>query len=188
MASLCTPALPAVDLAERHAEGRAGLADHAGCGDGRGDVGDAAHHRVLAEDRHQPLRCVDAVLHRDHRGVRSDHRLDVPAGALDVPQLDAEQHDVDRPDLGGIVGRLCELEVGVAARTLDLEAILLHRREVRAAGDEGHVRAGMRQRRAVAAAHAARSDYRDTHRTLPSKIVPSRTASMVGRSTSRRKQ
>ena len=37
------------------------------------------------------------------------------AGAFDVPQLDAKQHDIDLADLGGIVGGLRRHQMGVAA-------------------------------------------------------------------------
>jgi len=69
-------ALPAVELAEHHAHHRAGLADHAGLGDGGADVGDAAHHGLLAQNRRQALGGIDAVLQRDDGGILSDHRLD----------------------------------------------------------------------------------------------------------------
>ena len=76
----------------------AGLADDAGLDDGGADIGDAAHHRLLAQEGRQPLGGIDAVLQGNDGGVRPDHRLDRFARALDVPQLDAEQHDIDRPD------------------------------------------------------------------------------------------
>ena len=62
---------------------------------------------MVAEDRREALGGIDAVLQRDHRGFGADQRPDRRAGALDVPQLDAEQHDVDRSDECRIVGRLC---------------------------------------------------------------------------------
>ena len=164
--------LAAVELAEHHAQHRAGLADHAGLGDGGADVGDAAHHRLPAQDRRQPVGGIDAVLQGDHGGVRGNHRLDRLARALDVPQLHAEQHDIDRADGSRIVGRLGRHEMDVAALALELEALALHRLEMRAAGDEGDVGAGLGQRRAIAAADAARSDYCDTHRMLPNTISP----------------
>ena len=111
---------------------------------------------------------------------RPDQRLDVLARALDVPQLDAEQHEVDRPDGLRIVGRLGRHEMRLAAAALDLEAVALHGREMRAAGDEGHVRAGLCQGRAEAAADAAGPHHRYTHMTLPSKSTPSVQATMVG--------
>ena len=44
--------------------------DHARAGDRGRDLRHAAHHRVGPKDRDQPLGGVDAVLQRDHRGVR----------------------------------------------------------------------------------------------------------------------
>ena len=43
---------------------------------------------------------------------------------------------------------------------------------MRAAGDEGDIGPRLGQRGAEAAADAARSDYRDTHATLPNTIGP----------------
>ena len=100
------------------------------------------------EDRDQPLGGVDAVLQRDDGGVGADQRLDGLARAFDVPQLDAEQHDIDHADLGGIIGRLRRHQMGVAARALNFQAIALHGRQMRAARNEGDVGARLGQRRA----------------------------------------
>ena len=55
---------------------------------------------------------INAVLQGDHRRVGADHRLDRLACAFDIPQFDAEQHDIDRADLGGVVGRLGRHQMG----------------------------------------------------------------------------
>ncbi len=86
-------------------------------------------------------------------------------GALDVPQLHAEQHIVDRTDLGRILRGLRRLQVRIAARTVDPQPVLLHGGEMGAARDEGDVGAGMRQRRPISASDAAGADNRDPHRT-----------------------
>jgi hypothetical protein len=53
--------------------------------------------------------------------------------------------------------------MGVAAGALDPQPILPHRRQVRTARNEGHVRAGMRQSRAISASDATRADDCDPH-------------------------
>ena len=53
--------------------------------------------------------------------------------------------------------------MGVAARALDPEALALHRREMRAARDEGDVGARLRQRRAESPSDAARANDCDPH-------------------------
>ena len=151
----------------------AGLADHAGLGDGGADIGDAAHHRLLAQDRRQPL---GAHRRRSAAGSRRCPRPTI--GLIASPALSTSHSFTQNsttstgPTVAGIVGRLRRHEMRVAARALDLEALALHGREMRAAGDEGDVGARLGQRRAKAAADAARSDYRDTHRTLPITIRP----------------
>ena len=94
-------------------------------------------------------------------------RADGCAGALHVPQLDAEQDDVDRADGGWVVGGLGGVEVDVAARAKHLRPLGAHRRQVRAAREEGHVRAGLRQRRPERPADAAGADYRDRMVSFP---------------------
>ena len=93
------------------------------------------------------------------------------ARAFDVPQLDAEQHDIDRADLGGIVGRLRRHQMGVAARALNFQAIALHGGEMRAARDEGDVGARLGQRRAKPASDAAGADNRNTHGVFLTRFV-----------------
>ena len=88
----------AVAFAERHRHERAGLPDHAGLRDRGADRDRAGHDMRGAQDRHQPVAGVDAVLQRNDAGAGADQRFDLLARAFDVPQLDAEQHDIDRPD------------------------------------------------------------------------------------------
>jgi len=54
-------------------------------------------------------------------------RPDRSAGALHVPQLDAEQDDVDFANRRRVVGRLRRLKMDVAARAEHLEPALAHR-------------------------------------------------------------
>ena len=109
---------------------------------------------------------VDAVLKGDDGGFLADHGLDLLAGAFDVPQLHAEQHDVDLAHRRGIVGGLGRHHVRLAAAALDLEPPALHGGQVRAASDEGDIDARRGERRAIAAADAAGSDNCNPHETL----------------------
>ena len=79
---------------------------------------------------------VDAVLLRDNRGLGPDDRPDRLAGGLDIPQLDTEDHVIDDADVGRIVSRVRTADNYLAAVALDLEAVRLHRREMRAARDK----------------------------------------------------
>ena len=131
-ARLVTPSSsPKVDL-----EIGAGLAHDAGRDDRAGDEGRAAHHRLAPENRDQPFVRIDAVLHRHDRGIRPDNRPKLRAGGLDIPQFDAEQHVIDRPDARDIVGRPGRADQRLAAVALDAQPVRPHRREVRAARDK----------------------------------------------------
>ena len=80
--------------------------DHAGRGDRGRDLRHAAHHGALAEDRISRSRASMPFCSGMTAVLGPDQRLDALAGAFDVPQLDAEQHEIDRADRGGIVGGL----------------------------------------------------------------------------------
>ena len=70
-----------------------------GRGDHGGDIGGAADRAVGAEDRRDALDAVDAVLQGDERACPARPAAVASfGGLLGVPQLDREQHDVDRPD------------------------------------------------------------------------------------------
>ena len=157
----------AVQLAEHQAHEGAGLADHAGLGDGGADLRHAAHHRLLAEDRDQPLAGVDAVLQRDDRRVGPHQRADGGARAFHVPQLDAEQHDIDRADAGRVVGGLDGADMHVPARAQHSEPTRPHRRQMRAARNEAHIGPRLRQRRPERAPNPAGADHRNPHVRVP---------------------
>jgi hypothetical protein len=100
--------------------------------------------------------------------------------ALDVPQLDAEQHHVDLADAVGIVCRLRRHEMGVAALALHPQPLALHRGQMRAARNEGDVGACLRQGRAEPASDAARADHRNPHQFLPDHVRPSSALDVSG--------
>ena len=53
---------PAVEFAKCHPLIGAGLADHSRGGDIAGDIGGAAHYRLMSKDWDQPFVRVDAIL------------------------------------------------------------------------------------------------------------------------------
>ena len=146
-----------------------GYADHGG------DIGRAADGLLGAEDRRHALDAVDAVLQGDDAGVGADQRPRQFGGLFGVPQLDREQHDVDRADVFGIVGDVRLRQVQVAVHALDLEAVLLDGFEMGAARDEEHIVAGRRHAGAEITADRARRHCRYSHARTPKKpLVPAK--------------
>ena len=146
----------------------AGVADEAGLGDHRGDGRDAADHVPVAQHADQAGLGVDAVLQGDHAGgpgrpVGLQERGAGGAGALHVPQLGGEEHDVDRSDLGRIVGGVGGRDLNVAVGAGDAEPLFPDRLQVSAAGDEGDIAAGGGEPGAEIAADPARAHHRDLH-------------------------
>ena len=160
---LATLALAAGEFAEHQAHEAADLTNHARFGDRGADLRDAAHHGLRAKDRQQPFGGVNAVLERDYRRVGSHQRLDRLTGGLHVPQLDAEQHEIHRPDAGRIVGRLAGGNHGFTAAAFDPQAVFPHGFQVGAAGDECDVGTGIRQGGPEGTADTAGSDNGYTH-------------------------
>ena len=77
-------------------------------------------------------------------------------------RLDAEDDDVGAADGVQVAGRFrLHLEVAVGAD--DAQAACLHRREMRASGEEHDVGAYLREPRADVAADRAGADDRDSH-------------------------
>ena len=69
----------------------------------RRDVGDAADDRRFAEARRQLAGAVDAVLQRQDRRPRPDHRRDERQRRRVVVGLDGDDHDIDRADARRVV-------------------------------------------------------------------------------------
>ena len=109
---------------------------------------------------------IDAILQGDDGGVLADHGLDLLAGALDVPQLYAEQHDVDGADRARVVGGLYRHDMHRATTAFDPESFGLHGGEMCAARDEGDILARLGKCCAIAASDAARTDDRNPHEVL----------------------
>ena len=137
--------LPTFQFAEYQAHEAAGLPDHPRFGDGGADLRDSAHHRRRTEDWDQAIGRIDAVLQRDHRRCRANQRRDGCAGGLDIPQLDAEQYEINRPDGRRIIGSLRRGDQGFAAAALDAQAVRAHGLQMGAASNESNVGTGFCQ-------------------------------------------
>ena len=70
----------------------------------------------------------------------------VAADGIDVVQLHREQHDINRTDRLRPIGGLHFRQMHVALRARDVQAVVLHRREMRAAREEGDVLAAAARR------------------------------------------
>src|SRR5437879_3953668 len=90
-------------------------------------------------------------------GLRvTDDGTQLRGGALGVPELHREHHDVDRAGVGGLLDGL-HFQLRVPERALQREAIALQRLQMPPAGDERDRVPRLLQARAEVAAHAARS-------------------------------
>ena len=98
--------------------------------------------------------------------IRPDQRARRLRGLFGVPELDGEQHDIDRPDLGRIVGDIRLGQMQVAMHALDLQAVFADGVEIGAARDKEHVVPGRRHARAEITADRARRHCRNSHRKL----------------------
>ena len=151
-------AFAAFQFAEDQTHEGAGLADQAGFGDGRADLGDSAHHGPGAQNGDQAFGGVDAVLKGDHGGGWADQGLDGLASGFYVPELDAEQNEIDRADAARVVGRPRRVDQGFAASAFYPEAVFAYCLQVGAAGDEGYVGTGFGQGGPEGAADSAGTD------------------------------
>ena len=92
-----------------------------------------------------------------------------------IPKLDRKQDDIDRPDVGRIVGHLRILEMQIAERAFDDQSIVADGVEMRSARDEGHVVARGRHARAEISADRARRHCCNPHE----KIRPVETGRII---------
>ena len=159
----------AVDGAADYVMERARLLDNARTVDHAEDVSDAGDGALGTRYRGDAFVAVDAVLQADDAGVRAEQRARGLGGLFGVPQLDREQHGVDRADALGVVGDVRLRQVQTAVRALDAKAVLAHGRQMGAARDEEHVEPGRRHARAEITADRARRHYRYSHRLAPSE-------------------
>src|ERR1700683_2758890 len=104
----------------------------------------------------------DSVLRCHHAGVARQQRSDERAGVGVAVSLEPEEHDVDRADLGGVVGGV-RVGLEVPARAQDGDALAPHDLQVLAARNEVHVSAAPVERGTDVRADGAGADDRDLH-------------------------
>src|SRR6266478_1891594 len=92
--------------------------------------------------------------------------MDLLAGRLDIPELHAEEHQIDGADCGGVVGRLDRAHDRLATVALHSQAVGSHGRQMRAARKEGYILPRSRERSAERGADAPGADYRNAHAKL----------------------
>ncbi len=141
--------------------------DNPGLRDRRGDVTDAADDRAITQNAAQHVVLVDAVLERNHRSIAGNERLYKARGFFGVPQLYAEDHEIDSAELPWIVRRDDAFEMQVAELALDAQSVLAERLEHLPAGDESHVRAAFGKPSAKIAANTTGSHDRYSHPRSP---------------------
>src|SRR5262249_905808 len=102
-------------------------------------VTSSANGGVIAKDRRESLDAVDPVLKCDHTSVGADEGARLLTRRLRVPELYGEQDDVDRSDPLGIIGDVDVLQMKVAQRAFDLEALLPNGFAIPSTPDEHHL-------------------------------------------------
>ncbi len=107
------------------------------------------------------------VLGCHHCSVRPQQRHNGVQGGRHRVRLDREDDVVLRPGIAA-VGDQCGVGDAFYAVLDELEAVSLHRRQVRAARDQRHVRAGQRELRPHVATDGARAEDGDPHRVQTS--------------------
>src|SRR6516165_4101792 len=145
---------------------RTRLRDHTGPADVGPDIGDAAHERVVAEDRPQHIVLLHAVLKRHHAGAGLHDRQQLARGVLGVPELDAEHHDIDGADGAGIVGHVDFGQMERLRPAFDRETVLAHGGKMRPARNEMHIGAALDEPGAEIPAHTPRAHNRNSQRAL----------------------
>ncbi len=120
-------------------------------------------HVLRAERVGEQIRRVDAVLERYHERVAAEQRLQSGRDVGNLPGLHAEQHRVDRSDVGGRRARYFRPDEHVAEDAVDSQAVRTDRVELRAARDDRNFVAHLGEPRAEVGAHAARAEYRYAH-------------------------
>ena len=95
-------------------------------------------------------------------------------GVLGIPQLDGEQHEIDRGDAGRIVGRIDVVEMEVAVDARDLQSVVADGLEMRATREEHDVVPRGGEPRAEIAADGSRRHDRNPHRRKTPSLSSSR--------------
>src|SRR5437763_10184566 len=156
----------AIVFSEHQTFDRTGLHDHPRLANRGPDIGDAAHERLLADDRPQHVVLLHTVLEGNHGRRRLHEREQLARGSLAIPQLDAEHHHIDRADGFRIVAHVDVGQMDWIRPTFDREPALAYGGHMCAARDEMDVGAALYEPRAEITADPARSHDRNSHRAL----------------------
>jgi hypothetical protein len=147
------------------------------------DVDCASDELFRRNEAREDVETVDAILERQHAGVRTDQGRKGRRGRLAVVQFDREQHEVHRADLHRIGRRWYARQVQVTKRALQAQTIATQGLEVGTAGHEGHVLASGGQPPAQVPADPAGAHHCDPHGRSPLSLENTR--SRLGRELSR---
>jgi len=150
---------------------RAGLLDDSGRRQRRGNVGRAGNHRRLSGDTSDLPGTIDAVLNRQHDGIRTEQGCDQGQCRGIVIGLDGDDNDVHRSNPACVFFRSSgdiEVAEGGAANG---ESAVANRREVRAARDERHIVTRLCEASPVVATDCSRSEYCESHHLLASLLL-----------------
>ena len=101
---------------------------------------------------------LDAVLQREDRAARRETSSERLRRGIGVIRLDAKEDQVVGRELARIIRR-GHWAMKIAARALEVEAVLLERLQISAARTEHHFLAGLMQPRAEVGANRTRAHY-----------------------------
>ena len=119
------------------------------------------------KNRDQPVRRIHPILERNDRCVRTEQRAQLLAHCLRIPQLHAEQNNIDRADVGDIVRRLDRANDRLAPAAFNPQANFLHGRQMRAASNKSYVGTRLRQRCSERSTDTAGADNGYLHLNSP---------------------
>src|SRR5258706_5752974 len=139
------------------------MLDDPGTRNGRRDVADTAHHRVLPDYRAQQFVLLYAVLERNDTGPQTDERQDCPGRRLGVPQFDAEHHQVDRADAGRIAGHFRRFNMNISRPTFHEQPVLAHGVQVGTPRNESDIASRARKLRTEISPYPAASHNCNAH-------------------------
>ena len=122
--------------------GRFDLAEH---------LRESAEHPFGSDHRRQLVGRLDTVQERQHHGFPPEQRLHRRRDFGYLPRLHRHHHEIDRADIGRIVGGDGPRKMHVAQGTRDLQAAFPDGPQVCPAGNERHVVAGARKTGSVVA-------------------------------------
>ena len=143
--------------------------DDAGRTDRRGDVRGSAENARPTDYRANALHALHPILEGNDHTASGEQWSDLRRGILGIPELYRKEHRIDRCDARRIIGDHRFGEMDVAVGTAHAQAMLAHRRQVTAAGNEGDIVPRLCELRAEIAANASGTHDRNAHSIIPSQ-------------------